>query len=182
MKTFTTKTNSKYNGIEIYFEGVPSESVRDILKENGFRWHSVKKCWYAKNTAKATACIDSLGGADPNTAAKAPAVPVNKYGIKVGDVFSASWGYEQTNVQFFQVIALKGSTMATFREIHRTSRSIGFCSDMVKPDVNNFIEGAEPFTRKINDYGSEPSCKGERDFIYMHLTDPDAEINATSYY
>lgn len=36
--------------------------------------------------------------------------------IKVGDLFSSSWGYDQTNVDFYQVIAVKGKTF-TIRPI-----------------------------------------------------------------
>jgi len=43
---------------------------------------------------------------------------VNKYGVKVGDIFYASWGYEQTNVNFFQIIALVGETSVRIREVY----------------------------------------------------------------
>lgn len=36
--------------------------------------------------------------------------------IKVGDLFSSSWGYDQTNVDFYQVIEVKGKTF-TIRPI-----------------------------------------------------------------
>ena len=42
----------------------------------------------------------------------------SKYGVKVGDFFSASWGYEQTNVDFFQVVALVGETSVRVREVN----------------------------------------------------------------
>lgn len=38
--------NYEQNGIEIYFDMKPSESVRDRLKINGWRWSGLKKCWY----------------------------------------------------------------------------------------------------------------------------------------
>lgn len=41
----------------------------------------------------------------------------NKYGVKIGDIFSASWGWEQTNVDFFQVVALVGETSVRVREV-----------------------------------------------------------------
>ncbi|HCB5058448.1 TPA: hypothetical protein M0F96_004014 [Salmonella enterica subsp. enterica serovar Paratyphi C] len=37
--------------------------------------------------------------------------------VSVGDIFVASWGYEQTNVSFYQVISLHGKTTVTVREI-----------------------------------------------------------------
>ena len=37
--------------------------------------------------------------------------------VKVGDVFSASWGYDQTNVDFFQVVALVGKQSVRVRQV-----------------------------------------------------------------
>lgn len=38
--------NYEQNGIEIYFDRMPSVSVRDELKTNRWRWNSKKECWY----------------------------------------------------------------------------------------------------------------------------------------
>ena len=45
---FTITDNAEYGSLEITFEGKPSQAVRDVLKENKFRWHKVKKVWYGK--------------------------------------------------------------------------------------------------------------------------------------
>ena len=37
--------------------------------------------------------------------------------INLGDVFYTSWGYDQTNVDFFQVVGYKGKTMLKLRKI-----------------------------------------------------------------
>ena len=42
--------NVEHNGVEVYFPGKPADSVREALKHAGYRWHSVKKCWYATRT------------------------------------------------------------------------------------------------------------------------------------
>lgn len=42
--------NDSLNGVEIYFDGIPSVAVRDEIKAAGFQWHRAKKCWYAKQT------------------------------------------------------------------------------------------------------------------------------------
>lgn len=54
------KLNSELNGIEIAFDSVPTESTRNGLKSNGFRWHKVKKVWYAKQTADRLTFANSL--------------------------------------------------------------------------------------------------------------------------
>ena len=50
----TFNRNTEKNGLEISFEGIPDESVRTELKNNGFRWHRANKFWYAKETPERT--------------------------------------------------------------------------------------------------------------------------------
>lgn len=46
--TATINRNTEKNGIEIFFDAIPSREIIDGLKAVGYRWHNVKKCWYAK--------------------------------------------------------------------------------------------------------------------------------------
>ena len=41
----------------------------------------------------------------------------NAEGVHIGDMFYVSWGYEQTNVNYFQVIDLKGAHTIVVREL-----------------------------------------------------------------
>lgn len=134
----TITTNPEFNGIEISFAEKPARCTLDALKAQGFRWHNKKALWYAKNSPErmeAAQAICDIGdyalqilaeeaaesrpayGKGKKKAAEKPQ-PVNKYGVKVGDLFYTSWGYEQTNVNFFQVIGLKGETSVLVREVH----------------------------------------------------------------
>ena len=115
--TCTITTNPQFNSLEIYFDGKPSEEIRTALKALKFRWHSLKKCWYGFTTEDAVkAAIE--GDKQPKSESKAKAEQANKYGVKVGDIFSASWGYEQTNNDFFQVVSLVGESSVRVREVH----------------------------------------------------------------
>ncbi len=113
--TYTITTNHTYNSIEILFDGKPSEEIRSALKALRFRWHNVKKVWYGFSTEEA---VKSAIDGKPTKTAKTTKTTENKYGVKVGDLFCASWGYEQTNVDFFQVIALVGETSVRVREVY----------------------------------------------------------------
>lgn len=48
---------------------------------------------------------------------KRKAAQAEGHGVKVGDIFVASWGYEQTNLNWYQVTKLVGKTMVEIREI-----------------------------------------------------------------
>ena len=61
---------------------------------------------------------------------------------KEGDIYVASWGWEQTNVDAYQVVAKKGASVV-LREIALQSveGSEGFMSDRVVPVKDVFIGG-----------------------------------------
>lgn len=40
-----------------------------------------------------------------------------KHSFKVGDILYSSWGYEQTNIDFYQVAELNGSSMITLKPV-----------------------------------------------------------------
>ena len=57
--------------------------------------------------------------------------------VKVGDLFYSSWGYDQTNVEFFKVVGLtKSGKSAKVRQIGSKTKegSEGFMSDSAYPD------------------------------------------------
>lgn len=43
---YTEKYNKEHKGIELYFTKIPTKKEREELKENKFKYHGVKKCWY----------------------------------------------------------------------------------------------------------------------------------------
>lgn len=123
----TLTLNQEFNGIEVSFDCKPIAATLEALKKNGFRWHRQKKIWYAKNTPErlemAQAIADGVEYAEQirkegPKEKKQKAEKKNVFGVKIGDIFSASWGYEQTNNDFFQVIALVGEKSVRVREVH----------------------------------------------------------------
>ena len=54
--------NEERGGVEVSFPGKPAEAVRDQLKASGFRWHNVRRVWYAKATPDRLALVQSLAG------------------------------------------------------------------------------------------------------------------------
>lgn len=116
--------NQELNGIEIRFDEKPLQATLDGLKKLGFRWHRQKKIWYAKQTperlelAQIITNGEEYAGQIRREEPKRETEKTNIYGVKVGDIFSASWGYEQTNNNFFQVIALSGKQSVRVREVH----------------------------------------------------------------
>ena len=119
--TYTINTNAQFNSLEIFFDGKPDEVVRNALKELKFRWHGAKRCWYGfadEATAKAAIEGNCNHVEDKTPAYKADKAAVERtHQIKVGDLFYTSWGWEQTNVNFFQVVELVGKSSVRVVEV-----------------------------------------------------------------
>jgi len=135
--------NPQFNGIELSFESKPAKEILDSIKAAGFRWHNQKKLWYAKQTAERMALAEKLSGAQP-VAVPAPAVPksepVSKFDIKVGDILKCSWGYEQTNVEFYKVTKIVGACKIEIVEVGHIQQDVNSSmSCYVVPDENREI-------------------------------------------
>lgn len=62
--------------------------------------------------------------------------------VEVGDIFDYSWGYDQTNVEFLQVVAKTGRKVTVRELAHATvDGSQGFMSASVLPVKDRFLEG-----------------------------------------
>lgn len=81
----------------------------------------------------------------------------NKRALKVGDVLVSCWGYDQTNIDYYQVTDLVGKTMVEITEIASERSHDGQDHGECSPMLDKFI--SEPMRRK---------CDGER-------------VNITSY-
>jgi len=77
--------------------------------------------------------------------AKAKEASAN-HGVKVGDVFRSSWGYDQTNIDYYQVVEISNKT-AIFQKISQLSESDGYLQGNCVPAVNSFI--GKPFKKLI---------------------------------
>jgi len=121
---YTITKNPQFNSLEISFDGKPAEEIREALKALRFRWHSIKRVWYGySDETTIREAIDGKATVAKKPAAKkaepkAKAEKVNKYGVKVGDIFCTSWGYEQTQSNFFQVVAICGESSVRVREVY----------------------------------------------------------------
>lgn len=85
--------------------------------------------------------------------------------VKVGDVFYASWGYDQTNVDFYKVV---GKTKARIKvvEIGKIRDEGGSC-DHVRPDKT--VEVGEVMTKVVRASSWRSDFDPKRD-AYFHLT------------
>jgi hypothetical protein len=68
-----------------------------------------------------------------------------EHGYKVGDILYMSWGYEQTNLDFFQVVATTAKTIRIIEVSMKIKEQSG-CGSMSR-DVAFNTETAQPLTK-----------------------------------
>lgn len=78
---------------------------------------------------------------DEREAAKA-----DKNKLVVGDILVSSWGYDQTNVDFYQVVGLVGKCSLKLRKIRGYKQYEGNMIGHVVPQTDDFI--GEEFTKR----------------------------------
>lgn len=93
--------------------------------------------------------------------------------LNVGDILYTSWGYDQTNVEFYQVTKLIGSTMVEVREIGQSREATGWETGNCKPTKDHFI--GEAHRCKLNESG----IKVDRQYAWPHK---DGESHRWSSY
>ena len=145
-------TNEEKQGEELYFDTKPSYDIIKELKQNCYRWHNAKKCWYRKLNYTGTR-----------------AEKRNYLGVKVGDIFHYSWGYEQTNANYFQVVALKGTKQVVIREIgYEITETTAIDSYKVRPCKNSFLQDSQFI--EDNTVGAVKQVKGLKNgTIYINI-------------
>lgn len=100
--------------------------------------------------------------------------------IKVNDVFASQWGYEQTNVTFYQVVSLHGKQTVCVREIAaETSFDNKQLTGTKKAKIGVFK--GEPLKRRVRSYSDKP-CIEIESFETAYLSDPAEELEFSSYY
>lgn len=165
--------NQEKNGIELYFNAKPKSEILTLLKDNHFRWHSSKHCWYIKYSEIAMKVVELINNGKIETVSRETLKQENKLGIKVGDIFYCSWGYEQTNVDFFQVVALKGKTQVVIKEVSLESEEIDNISGMsrdVKYNVNKVKVLDKTTFVKDNDKGMIKKVCGTKECPYLNIS------------
>lgn len=94
--------------------------------------------------------------------------------LKKGDVLYSSWGYDQTNIDFYIVLESKGKTI-TAQGLAQHSKTVGWATERVKANKNKKI--GKPFKKRISYPGDMILINGR----YPARKWDGRELVATSY-
>lgn len=105
--------------------------------------------------------------------------------LKVGDILVNTWGWEQTNVDFYQIMEIKGRTKLIVKELNQKAEYTGDMSGQTMPLKDNFSDResritslmTKPSTHSI----TEPYriCEPEK---YYYITKWDGKSEYFSKY
>ena len=96
----------------------------------------------------------------------------NAEGVHVGDIYHTSWGYEQTNIDFYQVVALKGKHTMIVQRLRSKSGENSGMTGYKRPIRDRFSDGydSQPHTVRTK---ADPNFEGGmRAHVNDHLLCP----------
>jgi hypothetical protein len=74
--------------------------------------------------------------------------------MKTGDILYSSWGYDQTNIDFYEVMKATAKTV-TVRQIESSKKRSGFMSGTATPIQGAYVERRgeiKELRRKVNNF------------------------------
>lgn len=105
---------------------------------------------------------------------------VNIDGYKVGDIFYTSWGYEQTNIEFYQVIKATAKTLRLHCIAENktpTDCMVGYTEPAKNEFITSWADCLTEFTSRATKYGYH--CPQGH---MLHKYDSGQKIIYSSYY
>ena len=92
-----------------------------------------------------------------------------QHSFKVGDILASSWGYEQTNVDLYQVVELNGVSMVTVKRVDLPVKRLDAISGMsedisfVLPMPGTIVatDDAKPIKRKVKNFYKDKRPDGD---------------------
>ena len=179
---FPIQPRSEFDAID---EARMDEAQRDAIRAALMDKYAAQKAREDAHRANGrTLTLDQLAARLEYEAHKDDPTP-NVDGVRVGELFYASWGYDQTNIDFWQVVALKGKHTAVIREIACEYIGGFGMQGKKRPCRNAFANDIEYTVRTSSvEYNgqrekriSNPELKGRK----IYPTTDDAEHDYSSY-
>lgn len=133
-------------------EWVPSDAL--------LRAASKKKAYYFEDEIHDEDYEAAEGQDSP--VATTPQAP-SHFGVQVGDIFYDSWGYDQTNIDFYEVVALVGKSSVKVQQLNQDTRETGFMCGPTTPICGSYQ--GQPELKRLIEYNGQPTWKSQFGWI-----------------
>tara|TARA_B110000908_G_C10183114_1_gene416685 strand:+ start:757 stop:1215 length:459 start_codon:yes stop_codon:yes gene_type:complete len=97
---------------------------------------------------------DALDNISHNIEQQASQENPSHRGVKVGDIFRTSWGYDQTNIDFYEVTKLIGKHTILIKELNQERNPGDYeFTGVTIPIKGEYVEGSETLRKRIQKSG-----------------------------
>lgn len=96
----------------------------------------------------------------------------------LGDIIVNSWGFDQTNIEFYQVVQVLNKSIRV-REIRQIYQSTGHDCGYTMPKIGSFIESDDPFILSLKHSGKSVFICNPKSFYYFHKWDGTKEYTSS---
>lgn len=106
-----------------------------------------------------------------------------RHTLKLGDILRSSWGYDQTNIEFYEIVGLVGVAMVLVREIAQESEGTGFMCGKCVPVPGKFL--SEPTRKRVlpgNCLDMHNASFGRAYPVEMREVAPGVKVTGASYW
>jgi len=105
-------------------------------------WHFIFRSEEAR-TARSNEHFDNIAGHAKSMTERKEKRKAYKHTLQIGDVLKASWGYDQTNIDYWEVTAIVSAHMVEVREIGSISHDTGWQRGECVPAPGRYIGAPE---------------------------------------
>lgn len=106
-----------------------------------------------------------------------------RHTLKVGDILRSSWGYDQTNIEFYEVVEMIGTAMVAVREIAQESQDTGYMCGQCVPMPGKYISA--PMRKRVllgNSLDMHNASFGRAYPVEMREVAPGVKVTGASYW
>lgn len=90
--------------------------------------------------------------------------------FKIGDIVFNSWGWEQTNIDYYQVVEITGKKIKVM-ELMEEREETGFMSGHSVPKKDNFVKDGKHYLLSLKFYGDQVYIVNPESFYYFRKWD-----------
>lgn len=185
---YTINKNETYNSYEVTFEKKPSAEVRTGLKDLRMRWNPKKQVWYGFATYEEIKGAIETPKTEKKTKTKVEKSVENMYGVKVGDIFKYSYGYDATYYDFYQVKKIVGKKAILVQKVEPARKNYEAtdpCSwKWTLENDGTDIKSDAPLEKKITSlgYNNKVRIRAEYDWSAYLMTKGTHTISEDNYH
>ncbi len=150
---YNAKVQRVYDIIIVSYESQIGNEIKPLMKV----WkekaaHTFANHYYMSEAGREEAKAVYVGAAERRTANKAERKREKdqfKHDLKVGDILYSSWGYDQTNIDFYQVIKTTGKSVLIQEIKSDMIDTTGYDSGKVVPVKDSFVEKEKAMMKRV---------------------------------